>query len=769
MHFSEEIKTGVPYGHLLRLAEFAPLNLLISTLTVSITTAFIYVQLGTPQIFLWTAAQFVLLSSIAYRVFRRRRSAANPSMTKKTVLTRSDLVRAMVWAGVSGGQWGILVVFLPQAPLPLQMGIALIVCGMAAGAAATHGSLPQAATAYVLASTSPIIVFFLFFGEDLHVYWAFLGVVFTGGMVAVSWKIEGSLSRQIDAEKENSQLRRVLFQETLANAVDCAPSLDEALKVCLKLVCEYLEWPLGHVFMIEDCVDLTIRDTGIWYSDGNENLQPFIEISREIPLDGAGTAIAEIVKTRKPIWIDDTTPARAQRRRALGEACGLKAGFLFPILSRDGVIAVLEFYSDQRTRDQAPMLEMASLIGTQVARAIERHSAETEIRESERRFRTIVENSVQGVFIHSKGKPLYINEEGTRMLGLGETEFLRLNNISSVIDVSDQPKFKLAVEGPVEQLRRPVTTEYLCRHSNGNEVPLICKTIDIDWSGSRAVLVTAIDLTDLKRSQLEVERREQELEKTNKALMLARDRADAGNLAKSEFLATMSHELRTPLNAILGFSEIATNQINDLSIDTLTEYMRYIADAGSHLLSLVNDILDLAKIDSGSASMEWRPIDLHATLGSIVGLLKPRATSAGVELTFECLLPPSELIADPRKFKQIAMNLIENAIKFNVDGGSVTVEVDANEEGVSIRVVDTGVGIAAEDIPKALARFGQVDGSLSREQEGSGLGLSLCSVLVELHGGRLDIQSEKGVGTTVTVHFPRKRSVESEGVIESFA
>ena len=282
------------------------------------------------------------------------------------------------------------------------------------------------------------------------------------------------------------------------------------------------------------------------------------------------------------------------------------------------------------------------------------------------------------------------------------------------------------------------------------------------------------DITERKRAEeavrrarddleLRVEERTRELKEREAALLLAKEQAEIANRAKSEFLANMSHELRTPLSTIIGFAEILLDERLRPDDPVQAEgYVKDIHSSGQHLLNLINDILDLSKIEAGNARLSETEIDLHAIVANCQRLMAPRAMSGELEMTAKLPAAPlPALYADPRMLKQILTNLLSNAVKFTPPGGRIEISARLDHEGAHLlEIADSGIGIAADDIPKALARFEQIDGRHSRRFEGTGLGLPLVKALVELHGGKFSLESEVGVGTTVRVRFPESRTLQ---------
>src|SRR5262249_17757319 len=254
------------------------------------------------------------------------------------------------------------------------------------------------------------------------------------------------------------------------------------------------------------------------------------------------------------------------------------------------------------------------------------------------------------------------------------------------------------------------------------------------------------------------------IERHDASLTTARLEAEAASRAKSSFLATMSHELRTPLNAILGFSEIMmTETFGPLGSANYRDYTRDIYDSGMHLLNVINDVLDLSKVEAGRLELSRADIDVEDTVDAALRFFRERSKKAGLTVTaaIEPGLPP--LFADERVLRQCILNLVSNAIKFTPSGGSVAVAVHGEAGGrTALSGSGNGGGLAEADIPRVLTPFSQADNAYVRKQEGTGLGLPLVKSFIELHGGTFAIASELGVGTTVTVRFPPRPASKSD-------
>ncbi|MBL6932008.1 MAG: PAS domain S-box protein [Rhodospirillales bacterium] len=391
---------------------------------------------------------------------------------------------------------------------------------------------------------------------------------------------------------------------------------------------------------------------------------------------------------------------------------------------------------------------MISKINEYIGRIFEQGRS---IRESEERFRSISESASMAmiVAIDAEGRVISWNNAAQKLFGYSRDEMLGKPLITIIPeryrDAHSRGFAHACGSDDYKIIGKSVELSGL--HKNGHEFPVELSLGVWVQDGKKFFSGIVHDISDRKAAEAE--------------LIHARDVAQSASQTKTDFLANMSHELRTPLNGILGFSQMMKDELyGSLGHQNNKAYVVDIHRAGQYLLKLVNEILDISKIEAGGISLVETEVDVASIIESCVSLGKGQIAASKRSLFTDIGENLPALWADQTRIEQIFNNLISNAIKFTPAGGEITVRANLNGDGdFIIQVVDNGIGIRKEDIPKVLMPFEQVENIMTRTHEGSGLGLPLVKYLVEAQGGLLDIDSQIGHGTTVTVHFPKSKTV----------
>ncbi|NEQ25499.1 MAG: PAS domain S-box protein, partial [Microcoleus sp. SIO2G3] len=430
-------------------------------------------------------------------------------------------------------------------------------------------------------------------------------------------------------------------------------------------------------------------------------------------------------------------------RRKDGTEFPIEAG-LSPIQTKDGTF-VMTFITDITERKQAEE-EIKRL----------NKSLERRARESETRYQQIVELAEEGIWvIDNEAKTTYVNQAMARMLGYTEAEMLE-REIFDFMSEAD----RVLVRVNLEHRKSGTDDKYeiKLRAKNGKTVwtymsisPVFDENGKMLWS-----CALVYDITERKQA-------DEQLRQSSERISLANAELARATRLKDEFLANMSHELRTPLNAILGLSEALQEEVYGSLTDKQHKSMTTIENSGRHLLELINDILDLSKIESGKMQLDTAPVGVHNLCESSLTFVKQLAHQKRIKLSSKIAEGLGEIEVDERRIRQVLINLLSNAVKFTPEGGEVCLEIEGNvsSETLQFRVIDTGIGIAPESIDKMFKPFVQLDSSLSRRYAGTGLGLALVRRIVELHGGSIALESELGNGSRFTVSLPWKEATQT--------
>jgi PAS domain S-box-containing protein len=384
----------------------------------------------------------------------------------------------------------------------------------------------------------------------------------------------------------------------------------------------------------------------------------------------------------------------------------------------------------------------------------ERRRAERALAEAEKKYRTIVENAAGGIYqITPEGRFLSANPAMARILDFETADSLMrdVTNAHSQIYVNSKERARFVKELETTGFVKNFELEALKLNGEHIWVNENARAVRDDEGHILFFEGSMEDITQRKRTEI----------KLREAIV----HSDLASRAKSEFLSNMGHELRTPLNAIIGFSEIIKDEaLGKVENRDYWEYSKNIYESGKQLLTIINEILDVSRIDAGDRQLNESIVNVDRVIKSCIDFVAPKADSGRLIISNLTENSVPNLIAEEIALKQILLNLLSNAIKFTPEGGRITISHEVDHDGVMrLSVTDTGIGLNENEIEKALSPFGQLDSALNRSGSGTGLGLTLVNSLIKLHDGKLEIFSQKGIGTTVTVAFPARRVTEEVG------
>jgi two-component system, cell cycle sensor histidine kinase DivJ len=379
--------------------------------------------------------------------------------------------------------------------------------------------------------------------------------------------------------------------------------------------------------------------------------------------------------------------------------------------------------------------------------------SESAVRSGEVRYRLLAENVTDMITRHDeKGRVVFASHAAQSLFGEPVQKILG-DGLFERVHVADRPAYLTALSRSLAN-NEAMAVEFRVRRAGGGDasrygwVEMRCRPVAGDGQDRDGIVAVTRDISDRKAQEAE--------------LLKTRDEAESASRAKTQFLANMSHELRTPLNAVIGFSEILNRELfGTLGEARYRDYARLIHESGEHLLNVVNDILDMSKIEAGKFKIVKEPFNVGALVKSCCDIMRHTAEQRSLSLIVDIEPGIPELPADKRACKQMLLNVISNAIKFTDPGGWVRVSAKVVGRDVVLAVADNGIGIAEADLPKLGNPFVQANNSYDRSYDGAGLGLSVVKGLAKLHDGKLELASTLGSGTTATILLPLDSASES--------
>jgi PAS domain S-box-containing protein len=593
-----------------------------------------------------------------------------------------------------------------------------------------------------------------------------------------------AMEREV-AERQRTE-RLLSLQYVITRVLAGANSLPEAAPLILRIMGENQGWHVGELWEVEEgrqhlrCVDA-------WHAPSYPNADYLAhrQASRVAPDEGLA---GRVWQRHLPLWIPDVAEEPTLPMGAFAEASGLHGAFAIPLRNGPEVIGVMAFYSTEVRQANDDHLSMLSALGGQIGQFMERKRIEQGLRDSEERYRSVIAALDEGIILVDAGGDLIAtNASAERILGRTSLELLGRRGAAAFPgavseDDSPVPDEELPFAATLRTREPRQNVVFGVAQADGSRVWISMNSqplVRFDGDAPYAAMASFTDITarkgaeaSLRAAHAELEsrvekrtsqlmdandrlkREVEERERAQREMLVAKEAADTANQAKSAFLANMSHELRTPLNAVIGFSELLEQQLfGDLNAKQQS-YVGNVLVSGRHLLQLVNDVLDISKVEAGRMDLACERTPIGGIVDIVRSVIAAVAAKKGIEL--EVAVPDDlpEVFVDPGRIKQVLYNLIANAIKFTPRGGMVTLTARVEANHLVVLVSDTGVGIARDDLPRLFREFEQLPQPGGVRPEGTGLGLALSRRLVELHGGKVEVTSELGKGSVFSVFLP---------------
>jgi PAS domain S-box-containing protein len=606
-----------------------------------------------------------------------------------------------------------------------------------------------------------------------------------------------ALEREV-AERQRTE-RLLSLQYVITRVLAGANSLAEAAPLMLRIMGENQGWHVGELWEVDESEQF-MRCIDLWHADDFQG-GDYLKLRRAQRLAPDVGLPGRVWARHLPLWIPDLSEEPNFPLAAFKSEVNLRGAFAIPLRNGPRVIGVMAFYSRDLREANDDHLSMLSALGGQIGQFMERKRMEQGLRDSEERYRSMIGALDEGILLVDPERRVFAtNASAERILGVTSEAMIgepAAHAFPEAVDddgrgvSDDQLPFSetLATSEPrqnvVFSIRRPdgalvwlsMNAQALVRFEAApGTSPYAVMASFSDITARRAAeasllsahaeLETRVDkrTSQLTEANTRLQNEVEERERVQRELRSAKELADTANQAKSAFLANMSHELRTPLNAVIGFSELLEQQIFGALNEKQTAYVNNVLVSGRHLLQLVNDILDISKVEAGRMDLAYELTPIGAIVDVVRGVIQAVAAKKGINL--EVVVPDGlpDVQIDPGRIKQVLYNLISNAIKFTPRGGVVRVSAREEDDFLVVDVSDTGVGIARDDLGRLFREFEQLPQPGGVRPEGTGLGLALTKRLVELHGGKVQVASELGKGSTFSV-FLRLRPTDESGAV----
>jgi PAS domain S-box-containing protein len=540
---------------------------------------------------------------------------------------------------------------------------------------------------------------------------------------------------------------------------------DERGAVCdvLGTLCRTLGWRLAMFWRERDGL---LQCEEVWPSS-DDALAEFEAASRASSFARGEGLPGSVWQTGAPVFIEDFSESARFPRAYQAAHAGLKGAAAFPVKVDGAVVGVIEVHSDRRLLPDASLERAMTDVSAQLGQFVRRHWAEQELRAREEQYRALVATAGDAIVtMNEHGQVLSFNNAAERLFGWTAAEMIG-RKLTHLMPERFRGSHEAGVARYLRTKQRNIRwdgIELPGLRRDGTEVPLEISFGEYTHRDTRIFTGVLRDISERLQHQQAMEDAQEELEQTIEALRQRSEEAESASRAKSEFLAAMSHELRTPLQAVIGFAGLLTDEITGPINDAQREQLGRIQTSATHLLDLIDQLLDISRSEAGTLRITPVAVNVCAEVRETIALIQPMADARSLSVLLTSC-PDSELRdveVDPSRFRQILLNLLTNAVKFT-DNGEIGVTVaSAGPDRFRVEVRDGGIGMTPEQLSHVFKPFYQAEGALAHRASGMGLGLAISYRLAEAMNGTLTATSELGAGSTFTLELPRQVNLPAD-------
>jgi PAS domain S-box-containing protein len=580
-----------------------------------------------------------------------------------------------------------------------------------------------------------------------EVLWRKDGSFFTADYASFPMFEDGSVNGSVvtfqDTSRRGEARQRLTVQITVSRILAGSQDRATAMEQVLAAIGSGLGLQVGSFWCLDEH-DRLLRPAARWVAPGVHADDVLATAADATFACGRGLP-GRVWAEAAPVHIPDISAAADLPQREAAIASGLTSAFAFPVQVGTRVLGVIGYFGRDRLTPDDDYLDNVAMLGRQIGQYLRRKSVEEALRESEERFRSLVEATSAIVWTaDAKGTFAAPQESWSRFTGLPAAA-LQNDGWLAVIHPDDRAA---TVKAWARAIRSPglYKIEHRVRRYDGEYRHMMVRAVPITQAdnGVREWFGLHIDVTDRRRVEQE--------------LAAAKEAAEEANRAKSQFLANMSHELRTPLSAVIGYSEMIAEELAGMGAETMLQDMQKIEANARHLLELINSVLDISKIEAGKMELHAEDVEVAALVQQVAATVQPLIDKKGNTLVVEVADAAGRMHTDVVKLRQCLFNLLSNAAKFT-EAGRITLAAtpgEGEDDGcVVFRVEDTGIGMSGEQARRLFQRFMQADSSTTRRFGGTGLGLAITKAFAQMMGGDIRLATEEGVGTTFTLTLPR--------------